>query len=99
MAGFYMTERPGAQRLFAAQVMKIALGRKSDCIGAPVLCTTSASMELPTSATGIATPKNLIGLSVLFLLAAAVFGVMNGQKARTLKTAVVNAEAARDAIE
>lgn len=56
-------------------------------------------MELPTSASGITTPKNLIGLSVLFLLAAAVFGIMNGQKAHTLKAAMVNAEAARDAIE
>jgi hypothetical protein len=56
-------------------------------------------MELPTSASGIATPKNLVGLSVIFLLAAAVFGVMNGQKARTLRTTTLNAEAARDAAE
>ena len=56
-------------------------------------------MELPNTASGIATPKNLIGLSVVFLLAAAVFGVMNGQKTRSLRTTVVNAEAARDAIE
>jgi cob(I)alamin adenosyltransferase len=63
------------------------------------MCTTSAAMELPNSAAGIATPKNLIGLSVVFLLAAAVLGVMNGQKAHTLRTAALNAEASRDAIE
>lgn len=56
-------------------------------------------MELPNTASGIATPKNLIGLSVIFLLAAAVFGVMNTQKTHTLRTAKLEAEAARDAIE
>ena len=63
------------------------------------MCTTSASMEMPNSASGIATPKNLVVLSVLFLLAAAVFGVMNGQKTHALRATAVNAEAARDVIE
>ena len=56
-------------------------------------------MEVPGSVAGLATPKNLIGLSVFFLVAAGVFGVLNQQKTRTLRTAVLDAQAARDAIE
>ena len=53
-------------------------------------------MQLPTPGSGIATPKNVIGLSVLFLLVAAVFGVLNGQKIKSLHTMVAHADAARD---
>jgi hypothetical protein len=48
---------------------------------------------------GIATPKNVIALSVVFLLAAGVFGVLNNQKVKMLRTVAANADAARDAIE
>ncbi len=56
-------------------------------------------MELPNTVSGIATPKNLIGLSVFFLLAAAVFGVLNGQKTRHLNIALQSAEDQRTAVE
>ena len=56
-------------------------------------------MEPSPSGSGIATPKNVIGLSVLLLLVAAVFGVLNGQKVKSLHTLVANADAARDAVE
>src|SRR5882757_1550215 len=53
-------------------------------------------MQVSTSA---ATPKNVIGLSVLLLLVAALFGVLNGQKLKTLRVNVANAESGRDAAE
>ena len=56
-------------------------------------------MQLSPSGTGIATPKNIIGVSVVVLLAAAVFGVLNGQKLKTIRVVAANAEAARDAVE
>src|ERR1700760_1871168 len=56
-------------------------------------------MELSPTAAGIATPKNVIALSVFFLLAAAVFGILNNQKVKSLHTMVANADAARDAVE
>jgi|SRR5581483_5326643 len=99
MAGFYMSELRGAQRQSVIRATKIALWRKSDCNFTPDVCTTAASMEMPSSASGLATPKNLVGLSVIFLLAAAVFGIMNGQKVSALKAARINAEAGRDAAE
>src|SRR4051812_45643304 len=56
-------------------------------------------MGIPASASGLATPKNLIGLSLFVLMAAAVFGVLNGQKARHLNVALQTAEDQRNAIE
>ncbi|HEY2124042.1 MAG TPA: hypothetical protein VGG94_01155 [Chthoniobacterales bacterium] len=56
-------------------------------------------MELPSPGPGIISQKNIIGLSVAFLVAAGVFGVLNGQKIKTLRTTTANAEAARDAVE
>lgn len=49
--------------------------------------------------TGAATPKNLLGLSVLLLILAVVFGILNGQKVRSLRENVATADAARDAAE
>lgn len=48
---------------------------------------------------GIATPKNVIGLSVLLLLIAVIFGVLNGQKVRSLRSVVANADASREDVE
>jgi hypothetical protein len=48
---------------------------------------------------GTATPKNVIGLSVLLLVLAVVFGVLNGQKVKSLRENVATADAARDASE
>jgi cell shape-determining protein MreC len=45
------------------------------------------------------TPRNVIGLSVLFLVLASVLGLLNSQKMKTLRTNVASAEAARDAAE
>ena len=42
------------------------------------------------------TQKNVIGLSVLCLALAAILGLFNGHKIKTLRTNVVNATAARD---
>jgi septal ring factor EnvC (AmiA/AmiB activator) len=47
----------------------------------------------------MATPKNVVGLSVLLLLVAALFGVLNGQKLKTLRLSVAIADSARDAAE
>ncbi len=46
-----------------------------------------------------ATPKNLIGLSILLLAVAGVFGVLNTSKVKTLRSAVADANAARDGAE
>ncbi len=56
-------------------------------------------MEIPASASGLATPKNLVGLSLVFLLAAGVLGVLNQQKTRHLNLALQTAEDQRNAIE
>ncbi len=45
------------------------------------------------------TPKTVIGLSVLLLILAAIFGLLNSHKVKTLRTNVANADAARDATE
>ncbi len=45
------------------------------------------------------TPKTVIGLSVLLLILAAIFGLLNSHKVKTLRTNVVNANAARNAAE
>ena len=45
------------------------------------------------------TPKNVIGLSVLLLLFAAVLGALNMHKTKTLRVNVANADAARDTAE
>jgi hypothetical protein len=51
------------------------------------------------SATIAATPKNVIGLSVLFLMLAAIFGLLNNHKVKVLRANTVHAEAARAAAE
>jgi hypothetical protein len=51
------------------------------------------------ASTSMATPKNVVGLSVLLLLVAALFGVLNGQKLKTLRVNVANADSGRDAAE
>jgi len=45
------------------------------------------------------TPKTVIGLSVMLLILAAIFGLLNSHKVKTLRTNVANADAARDAAE
>ena len=56
-------------------------------------------MQLSSPGSGIINQKNIIGLSVAMLVAAGVFGVLNGQKVKALRTTTANAEAARDAVE
>jgi multidrug efflux pump subunit AcrA (membrane-fusion protein) len=51
------------------------------------------------SATSAVTQKNVIGLSVLFLVLAAIFGALNSNKVKALRTNVANAEAASLALE
>ncbi len=50
------------------------------------------------SATSAVTQKNVIGLSILFLALAAIFGALNSHKVKVLRTNVANAEAARLAL-
>jgi hypothetical protein len=50
-------------------------------------------------ASSAVTPKTVIALSVLFLILAAIFGLLNSQKVKTLRTNAMNAEAARDLAE
>ena len=56
-------------------------------------------MMRPKSAISAVTPKTVIGLSVLLLILAAIFGLLNSHKVKTLRTNVANADAARDAAE
>ena len=51
------------------------------------------------SAMSAVTPKSVIGVSVVFLLLAAMFGFLNSQKVKTLRGHLANAEAARRATE
>jgi len=51
------------------------------------------------SATSAVTEKNVIGLSVLFLVLAAIFGALNSHKVKALRANVANAEAVRRAVE
>ena len=62
-------------------------------------CRKQSAMQVKNSSAGAVTPKSVIGLSVLFLVLAVVFGVLNGQKARALRSDLVAADAARDAAE
>ena len=56
-------------------------------------------MMRPKSAISAVTPKTVIGLSVLLLILAAIFGLLNSHKVKTLRTNVANADAARGAAE
>jgi len=50
-------------------------------------------------ATVTVTPQNVIGISVLFLMLAAIFGLLNSHKVNALHTRVANANAARASAE
>jgi len=56
-------------------------------------------MIRPKFAISPVTPKTVIGLSVLLLILAAIFGLLNSHKVKTLRANVANADAARDAAE
>jgi hypothetical protein len=56
-------------------------------------------MAHPQSVISTFTPKSVAGLATLLLVLAAVFGFLNGQKIKALRTGVANAQAARDAAE
>ncbi len=56
-------------------------------------------MAQPQSVVSTLTPKSVAGLATVLLLLAAVFGFLNGQKIKTLRTGVATAQAARDAAE
>jgi len=53
----------------------------------------------PKSAISAVTPKTVIGLSVVLLMLAAIFGLLNSHKVKTLRTNAANADAARDTAE
>jgi hypothetical protein len=57
------------------------------------------SMAHPQSVISTLTPKSVAGLAIGLLALAAVFGFLNGQKVKALRTGVANAQAARDAAE
>src|SRR5260370_5875414 len=54
---------------------------------------------LPSFMTFSATPRTLISISVVFLATAAVFGVLNATKIKTLRSSAADAIAARDAAD
>jgi Tfp pilus assembly protein FimV len=56
-------------------------------------------MVPPSSATSPVTQKNVIGLSILFLMLAGIFGALNSHKVKALRANVANAEALRRAVE
>ncbi len=56
-------------------------------------------MAHPQSVISTLTPKSVAGLAIALLALAAVFGFLNSQKIKTLRTGVANAQAARDAAE
>ena len=56
-------------------------------------------MAHSSSATSAVTQKNVIGLSVLFLVLAAIFGALNSHKVKALRAKVANAEALRRVVE
>jgi len=56
-------------------------------------------MMRPKSAISAVTPKTVIGLSVVLLMLAAIFGLLNSHKVKTLRTNAANADAARDTAE
>jgi cell shape-determining protein MreC len=56
-------------------------------------------MAHPQSVVSTLTPKSVAGLAIVLLVLAAVFGFLNSQKIKVLRTGVANAQAARDAAE
>ena len=56
-------------------------------------------MAHPQSVVSTLTPKSVAGLAIVLLVLATVFGFLNGQKIKALRTGVANAQAARDAAE
>jgi hypothetical protein len=56
-------------------------------------------MVPPSSPTSPVTQKNVIGLSILLLVLAAIFGALNSHKIKALRSSVVNAETLRRAPE
>jgi hypothetical protein len=57
------------------------------------------SMLRPKSTTSATTPRNVIGLSALFLVLAAIFGLLNTHKVKALRTNVTTAGAPRNPAE
>ena len=51
------------------------------------------------STVSVVTPKGVAGFAILLLVLAALFGVLNSQKMKTLRATVATAQAARDAAE
>jgi hypothetical protein len=98
--GFYMSEHAGTQRVFRRKKNLVIVKTQQIRLHFHAINVYNAPrMQLPTAGSGIATPKNIIGLSVLLLLVAAVFGVLNGQKVKSLRAIVANADASRDEVE
>src|SRR6266852_6333681 len=65
------------------------------CIWISFVGTRARSMMHRESAAFAVTQKNVIGLSVLCLVLAAIFGLLNSHKMKTLRTNAANADAAR----
>jgi uncharacterized protein YeeX (DUF496 family) len=56
-------------------------------------------MAHPESVVSTLAPKSVAGLAIVLLVLAALFGFLNGQKMKALRTTAINAQAARDAAE
>jgi hypothetical protein len=97
---FYRSERGGAQRQFRSGKRVInPKGQQIPLQFQAIPVYNAPRMQFSSSESGIATPKTIIALSVGLLLVAAVFGVLNNQKVKSLHRTVADTEAARQAIE
>ncbi len=100
MAEFYRLEPSDTQRQFPMPKASARLNGPQIRLQSQAITVYNAQrMQVPTSMTDAATSKNVIGLSVLLLLAAAVFGLLNGQKVKALRLNVAEATATREAVE
>jgi hypothetical protein len=61
--------------------------------------TKTHSMAHPEAVVSTLAPKSVAGLAIVLLFLAAIFGFLNGQKIKGLRTSAANAQAARDAAE
>src|SRR5260370_12228499 len=95
----YRLKSRGMQSEFEFQRMPVVPGKSEFAFGRHSLLQEHTLMMRPKSAISAVTPKTLIGLSLLLLILAAIFGLLNSHKVKTLRTNVANADAARDAAE
>jgi len=93
-----MGSEHGASRVHSSRKTKGYLEPNLGCNLGPITFRRIPT-ALPSVMTFSATPRTLISISALFLVVAAVFGVLNATKIKTLRSSAANAIAARDAAD